>query len=523
MNKSFLKKLTEAHSWVGLVISGLLFVVFFAGSISLFRAEINQWSLQPHFSLPTQTPLPLSKIMEKAVEGENFDPKEHLTLVLPSKHNPYYEAFIDVHHEEGQEDYVGVLIDPVTGEKIANHDDFNLAEFIYDLHIDLNIPAGKYVIGFVALFFFFALVSGIFIHARKLVSNFFQYRNGEHKRSQLLDMHNVVGVMSLPFTIMYAISGLIFNLVIIYQIAFALVLYKGDQQALLDDAGYMAVTPVWVDKSWTSPNIDELYQQTINKYEITPRVARVYNYGDESAVLHFFGAEKSSLTNSYEVTYHLKDNSILFTKDEENPNTLVKGLYVISKLHFGDFAGIDLRILYFILGIGVCGLIVTGNLLWIEKRSKQKSQSRKTLAFVNNFTLWGTGGVVLATSVAFLVERLTPVTVANRSDYMLISFVAALICVAIALIFNHSKKAFLAYLLQGAAAMVVLTVICDWILFSDAIITLSQQGVWTIIGTEIGMLVVSAILFYAGKKLIKSNKVKNATLYQTNNPNIIAN
>lgn len=41
MNKDFLKRLTEAHSWLGLIISGLLFVIFFAGSISLFRHEID--------------------------------------------------------------------------------------------------------------------------------------------------------------------------------------------------------------------------------------------------------------------------------------------------------------------------------------------------------------------------------------------------------------------------------------------------------------------------------------------------
>ncbi len=45
MNKEFLKGITEAHSWLGLIISGLLFVVFFAGAIALFRAEITQWSM----------------------------------------------------------------------------------------------------------------------------------------------------------------------------------------------------------------------------------------------------------------------------------------------------------------------------------------------------------------------------------------------------------------------------------------------------------------------------------------------
>jgi len=173
MNKEFLKRITEAHSWLGLIISGVLFVVFFAGSISLFRDEIDQWSMQPHLAISENAPLPISKIMASAIEGLPFDPKEHLTLISPSKSMPYYKAYIDVIHEPGEKDYVGVFIDPNTGKKLASIDSFRLADFIYDLHIDLNIPAGSYVVGFVALFFFFALVTGILMHARKLISNFF--------------------------------------------------------------------------------------------------------------------------------------------------------------------------------------------------------------------------------------------------------------------------------------------------------------------------------------------------------------
>ena len=43
MNKEFIKRLTLAHGWIGLVFSSLLFIIFFAGSIALFRQEITLW------------------------------------------------------------------------------------------------------------------------------------------------------------------------------------------------------------------------------------------------------------------------------------------------------------------------------------------------------------------------------------------------------------------------------------------------------------------------------------------------
>jgi len=504
MNKEFLKRLTDAHSWLGLIISAVLFVVFFAGSIALFRAEITQWSMQPHFSVSQGQPLPLSEILASAIKDVPFDAKERLTVRTPEAHMPYYRAYVDVEHQPDEEDHVAFYIDAITGEKIAEVDSFFLADFIYDLHIDLNIPSGKYVVGFVCLFFFFALISGIFIHARKLISNFFKYRTQDNARSKLLDIHNVVGVMSLPFTLMYAISGLIFNLVIIYQIAFALVLYKGDQQALLDDAGYQAINVEWLDVKWQQPNIDGLMQQTTQKYGSAPGFVRMYNYGDDSAVIQFFGTSKNSLTDKYEVAYQLKDNSALFTKDVENPNTLVTGLYVISKLHFGNFAGFDLRILYFLLGMGVCALIVTGNLLWIEKRSRQRNQSLKTLKFVRNFTLWSSGGVVIATAVAFVCERLLPVELANRENFMVYSFIATLLLTATALIFNHNKKHFLGHLLTLSAALLVLVIVLDWLLFASSIIHLWQQGISTILGTQIGLAIVAILFAFSGRKLIRN-------------------
>lgn len=47
MRKVTLNNLTESHGWIGIIISGLLFLIFLAGSISLFRYEIYQWSVAP--------------------------------------------------------------------------------------------------------------------------------------------------------------------------------------------------------------------------------------------------------------------------------------------------------------------------------------------------------------------------------------------------------------------------------------------------------------------------------------------
>ncbi len=77
MDKDFIKRNTEAHGWLGLIISSLLFVVFFTGSISFFRHDIEQWAIQGHFQFDEYSPeeyLPVSEVFEVALAGRSYNP-----------------------------------------------------------------------------------------------------------------------------------------------------------------------------------------------------------------------------------------------------------------------------------------------------------------------------------------------------------------------------------------------------------------------------------------------------------------
>jgi len=506
LSKTFLKRITHAHSWLGLIISGLLFVVFFCGSIALYRAEINEWAVQPHLSFAQGEHKSVSEIMEIAITGQEFDAKEHLTLLLPTDETPYYRAYVDVLHDKGEEDHVAFLIDPVSGEKLVEGDKFFLAEFIYKLHYDLNFSAGSYIIGFVTLIFFFALVSGVFIHAKKLVANFFKYRTEQNKRSKLLDMHNVIGVMSLPFTLMYAISGLIFNLVIIYQIAFALVLYKGDQQALLDDAGYISIQTEWQDKPWKNVDIDQIYKQIASRENYQPLFVRMYNYGDESAVIHVGGGMAQQIGGRFDVATELTSLKETVINDPINTNMVRKGLQVVANLHFGNYAGFDLRLLYFILGIAVCILIVAGNLLWLDKYSRQRENSAKVLRFTGQYTLVSTAGVILATAVAFLLERVLPIGMHERDQVLIYGFITGLCLSAIAAYFTDNMKNCLANLLKISAFIGIVLVCYDLIFFFNKITVLAMNGQTNSAWTDLIILLLSAFFLCIANNLIKKEK-----------------
>jgi uncharacterized iron-regulated membrane protein len=502
MKKYTLINLTEAHGWLGIIISSLLFMVFFAGSISLFHDEIFQWSVQPTQTVEQGETLPVSKVMQLAIADRPFNAREHLTVLPPSKDNPYYQVYVDLIDADAGQDDIGLLLDPITGKVVGEIDQFILADFIYRLHRDLNIPFGVYIIGFVTLFFFFMLLSGVLIHARKLMANFFQYRTESTQRSKLLDMHNVIGTISLPFTLMYALSGLIFNLVIIYQIAFAVILYKGDQQALLHDAGVNSVEVEWQNTPQQHQHIDYLIEKYRLEFGNAPKVVRMHNYGDQSAIMQLIGQVDGMFAQRYEVAINLSDNTTLFKDDGEKHNEVRHGIDTLNELHFGGFAGLDLRFVYFILGIAVCALIVTGNLLWIEKRQKRINGSQRSVKILTHTTLVSTLGVGLACCVAFLAERLLPITLNSRADFVIYAFVASLILSAVVAVFVK-KQTLLIGSLMLASVVLLLTTISDWLLYRENLQSLWQVGELTVFGMQAGFSSVATFFAYIGYKLLK--------------------
>ena len=385
---------------------------------------------------------------------------------------------------------------------------------MYRVHYSLNIPFGSYLIGFVALFFLFSIFSGVLIHAADFVKGFFRYRADGRKRSQLLDLHNIIGVISLPYTLMLAVTGLIFNLIIIYQIALGVILYKGDIDALLTDAGFVTVAPQWQGEPWSSPPVDELYQQTINTWGSVPSQMRVYNYGDSSAVLEFYGLVEEEFAGQFGVAYNVSDRSAVFSENRNDPNAVAAGLDVVAALHYGRFGDLGLRFVYFILAIAVCALIVTGNLLWVGAREKTMSSAK--LNFVGRFTLASTAGVGVATIFAFIAERLLPIGGYNRAAYLAYAFVISLVAASSYIWLAADRRKVLVRLLQVVTSACLFLLFVDLALYSGNLMQYFENGFFAPIGVEIGIFVSAILSAYVSMKL--QDRLSDIHNRKNNNP-----
>jgi len=511
MNKDSLKALTNAHAWVGLVISTILFIIFFAGSISLFRDDINAWELNPHFAVNEQSEnLSLDSVINTVAKEYSINTHGYFILSMPSAEQPLANLYFE-EKLSGDEHVDQHLILAPNGKIIGNGNGSNWGDFLYELHYDLHIPeVGLYFVGIVSLFFFVALLSGVVIHWRKIISKFFQYRK-EGKKDKLLDAHNLIGVMGLPFHIMYAFSGLVFNLLIIYQISYAVVLYGGDQSKLLTAAG---VVDVHLDETkivMPVQGLDNLYLTAkASLGEVSINRVSIDHFGDESASITFRGADKSQFSTRKEATYHIASGRVLYLTKDNFDNDLRGGLAVISSLHFGDFAGYLIRVLFFILGIGTCYIILTGNLMWIQKKANLRAEKQNQLGLkvVYAMTTGGFIGTIFASAIGFIFARAIPIDYIGRSDLIAYIFFGCLFT-AIAVSLNiKAQKQFAAIFLKITAVALAITPVLDWLFVSQGIIAMLKVGYYHVIVVEMMLLSLALFCWLIASRLFVNRRVE---------------
>lgn len=102
-------------------------------------------------------------------------------------------------------------IDPVTGRTLPDSGTLGATGFIFPFHYTLNIELmnlGEWIVGMASMAMLVLCVTGVIIH-RKIFAEFFTFRPRAKPRRMLLDLHNLSGVLGLPFHIFLTFSGLV--------------------------------------------------------------------------------------------------------------------------------------------------------------------------------------------------------------------------------------------------------------------------------------------------------------------------
>jgi uncharacterized iron-regulated membrane protein len=525
MKSQTLKNALHAHGWIGLIISLPLFIVFWAGAITFFHPEIDQWAKLPYYDIDTTAKaqgdyVDYNRIVEDQIKRHGVLPKSRVTLRLPNEKSPYVRLYFQApivsevqSNKEGSLDasskpstvknkFFDLLIDPYSGEIFTEHSPFHLAGFLYELHYNLQLPQGLYIVGVITLFFFVIIITGVIAQLKKIMKNFFLYRKNQITRSKMTDLHNVVGVISLPYGIMYAISGVILNLLIVVQIPSALVLYKGDLEGISRDAGYYTHKSVVSGESIKMPDLNVLVDDLTQKHQAEITQLSLYGYGDKNAVINIDGLYHAGFNKKFSRFYQVSTNSFPKNMNLPEDNAFSVGLQMLYSMHFANYADTDVRLIYFVLAIAFCAMIVAGNVLWIVK-NQRKNAHPKTLLFIRGTTLGACIGVITATALCFLLERTLPVGIFEREHIIEYAFVIALSLLTIAGFFVNKLRSFIGYNLMISGFFLFATVAFEWLVLGPNMVRMIENGYGSLGYVSAALAIIAGLLVWIGFKTLK--------------------
>jgi uncharacterized iron-regulated membrane protein len=434
----------NTHTISGIIISAILFVIFFAGSYALFKDDISAWQSNTSFTANESRKLNYNKLLDSLdqkyklkgrdvsfyFQENTFDAYVEVTAskdsTLAPKKKPEQDKRNLKKGRRGNEDGAYFKYNFYKGDSRTYEESYDLGEFLYRLHflaqlnqvpIKIGTPFGYLVAGLVSFFFLFALITGLLLHWDKIVSNFFVFRPWSKVKTVWTDAHTALGLIGFPFQLVYAVTGIVLILNVLLLAPFSYMFYGGKSDKLYSDLEYADAKVYTYTYQALSRKVD--IQSYINRTEklwqgsYINRVM-IKNHGDASMTLIIEGTAnpQRNFSGNGKVIYDLKNDKVIYQRSPLGKSTYVSVVKsLIYHLHFGDYSGRALKIVYFILGIMGCVVIISGILVWLVARDKNNVPEHK-----RKFNLW-LANIFLAICLSmFPVTALTFIAVKVNSS-----------------------------------------------------------------------------------------------------------
>ncbi len=358
-----IKTWTWLHKWSSLVCTAFMLLLCLTGLPLIFHHEIGHLlgtEVEPPVRADDTARVSLDQVIsagharhpDRVVQYASTDEEDDRVWFVTLTPTP-----------EPTDDFRSVAVDARTGDVLAQpRFDEGFMWVMFKLHVDLFAGlAGKLFLGFMGLLLLIAIVSGVVLYApfmRKL--QFGDVRRERSPRIKWLDLHNLLGVVTLVWAFVVGATGMI---------------------------------NTWADlliKYWQHTEVSALlapYQgQSIVPVSERAPMQRSY----EAALAHvpntkmsFIAFPGTAFSSPHHVTYYMRGNTPLTSKlltpvlvDAKTAQVTASpklpwyltALLVSQPLHFGDYGGMPMKIIWALLDIATIIVLGSGLYLWVKRR-----------------------------------------------------------------------------------------------------------------------------------------------------------
>ena len=381
MDKTTKQNALNAHNWVGVFLSVLLFLVCLSGTVAVFHLEFERWE-QPHIQeMDNVSPQVIEKAMDTFL-AQNLEESHHLYVVFPTSDIP--RLVVENDHKAYFADQEGNLLE---------EESVSFTQMLVDLHLYLNLPQswGMILVSALGAIICTLVITGIIAHKR-MSKDAFKLRRGGNGQQAQIDLHNRFGLWAAPFHLVIGITGAYFGMAGIILVTVATLNYNGDRDAVVNQI--FTPDPVLAPQEGKPATGKAFAQMETLAPEKSPIFLTVHEVGEPEQFIEIYAKAPNRMIYAEGYRFDTAGNFVGVAGYEfgEWGKQLVWAMY---RLHFGDFAGMTSKWLYFVLGVMLTMLCVSGMEVWLSKKAHPPLASRLWYSVV-----WGSVSALALTAIA---------------------------------------------------------------------------------------------------------------------------
>lgn len=347
------------HKWTSIVCTAFLLMFCLTGLPLIFHHEIDELTRAP--KLEQQVAARPVNLDQLAVRAKAEHPALKMMFLSWDPEKPLIYAILAPSPTADEDESRIVTFDARNGDKVVVPPfDEGVMAFLLELHAHLllGIP-GQLFLGLVGVVFLVAVVSGVVVYAPFMRTLAFgTVRKGRSKRLKWLDTHNMVGIVTLGWVSVVGLTGFIITMTLpitmIWQmdeLAEMAAPYKNAKPLARYASVNAAVATVRAAVpdgkvsfvAWPGTQFSTQHHYMVAPAGNTPLTERLINPA-------MVDAETGKLTDVREMPWY------------------VKTLFLSVPLHFGNYGGMPLKIIWALLDIAAIVVLATGLYLWLGRR-----------------------------------------------------------------------------------------------------------------------------------------------------------
>jgi len=489
------------HTWSGLVVGWVLFLIFIAGTAAYWKEELTRW-MQPEIGLPADSATAVTQAQQFL--ARTAPDAQRWSIELPDSRSTAttvsWQPQGEKERRRGQRNPNQATLD-ADGNPVQVRETRG-GNFFYRLHFDLHyVPVlwARWFISACSMLMLVALISGVITH-KKIFTDFFTFRRGKGQRSWL-DGHNALAVLSLPFHLMITYTGLI-TLMTLYMPWAVDANYPGGRDAFFAELFPRAEKVEASGVPATPPALDAVLRRAELQWRGGHAASlQIDNPGDAAMRINVRRQQGDQIAGAADALSFDAQGGLLDAAAPRSAAVITRDGMI--GLHAARFAPTFMRWLFFLSGVAGTLMVATGLVLWtVKRRTQLPDPACPHLGFriVERLNIGFVTGLPVAMLAFLWGNRLLPLDVANRSDAEVkVFFYAWAACVLHALL-RAPRRGWVEQLaLAGVLALGL--PLYNLVVWHGGAVTALAVGDGAKAGIDIGLLLIGASLLWAARKV----------------------